>query len=157
MHRLNSIVQWTCHSRWESALQNMEFPDKVFANIGRNLASSGKLLLVLNHPSFRIPRQSSWGIDEVNKLQYRRINRYLSFLKIPININPANKNSSLTWSFHYPLSSYSEALLKNGFMIEKIEEWSSDKESQGKSAKMENRGRSEIPLFMAILARKISN
>lgn len=136
------------------SLQNMEFPDKVFANISRNLASGGKLLLVLNHPCFRIPRQSSWGTDEVNKLQYRRINRYLSFLKIPININPSNKNSSLTWSFHYPLSSYSEDLLKNGFMIEKIEEWSSDKESRGKTAKMENRGRAEIPLFMAILAIK---
>lgn len=142
------------HAAMILSLQNMESPDKVFLNAVNHLSGSGKLLLVINHPCFRIPRQSSWGIDAANKIQYRRINRYLSPLKIPINMTPGQSNTKLTWSFHYPLSYYSESLLKNGFVIEKIEEWSSDKESAGRQAKMENRSRAEIPLFMAILVKK---
>jgi hypothetical protein len=45
-------------------------------------------------------------------------------------------------------------LNKAGFMIAKIEEWTSDKESEGKTAKQENRARAEFPLFMAIQAQK---
>jgi hypothetical protein len=39
-------------------------------------------------------------------------------------------------------------------VIEKIEEWVSDKKSTGPMAKMEDRARDEIPMFMAILATK---
>lgn len=134
------------------SLQNMEYPELVIKNISSYMRIGGKLLIVLNHPSFRIPRQSSWGIDEQNKLQFRRINRYLSPLKIPITAHPGRQQSALTWSFHHPLSDYSTYLYNAGFCIEKIEEWSSDKESVGKASKMENRSRAEIPLFMAILA-----
>jgi hypothetical protein len=42
-----------------------------------------------------------------------------------------------------------------GFVIDTIEEWTSDKESEGRAGKMENRSRAEIPLFMAIKAIKI--
>lgn len=136
------------------ALQNIENPEKVLVNAYQHLQQNGMLLIVLNHPCFRIPRQSSWGIDEQNKTQFRRINRYLSFLKIPINMHPGEKNSPVTWSFHFPLSSYSEFLCRSGFSILKIEEWISDKKSVGKAAKMENRSRDEFPLFMAILAKK---
>jgi hypothetical protein len=41
-----------------------------------------------------------------------------------------------------------------GFVIEEIEEWTSDKESEGRAGRMENRSRNEIPLFMAIGAIK---
>lgn len=137
------------------ALQNIENPASAFNNCANYLSINGRLLIVLNHPCFRIPRQSSWEIDEKNKLQYRRINRYLSPLKIPITIHPGKRQSSpLTWSFHYPLSSYSLFLKDAGFVIETIEEWASDKESVGKAARMENRGRSEFPLFLAMVAVK---
>jgi hypothetical protein len=46
-------------------------------------------------------------------------------------------------------------MLRNaGFVITRIEEWTSDKESEGKAAKQENRARAEFPLFMAIQALK---
>ena len=135
------------------ALQNIDNPVAVFSHLKNHLVKGAKLVIVLNHPCFRIPRQSSWGIDEQNKLQYRRINRYLSPLKIPIKTNPGQGlKSPLVWSFHLPISSYSEFLYRQGFHISKIEEWVSDKASVGSVARMENRGRSEIPLFMAILA-----
>lgn len=137
------------------ALQNIEFPLLIFENANKHLISGGKLLIVINHPYFRIPRQTSWEIDKETKIQYRRVNRYLSPLKIPITNHPGKgANSSITWSFHYSLSEYSKLLSETGFVIEKIEEWTSDKESIGTASKMENRSRSEFPLFMAILARK---
>lgn len=139
------------------ALQNVENFRKVFQNVKNYLQKDGKFLIVLNHPYFRIPRQSSWEIDESKQIQYRRIDRYLSFLKIPINMNPGSnstKSTKLTWSYHYPLQDYINGLAENGFVIEKIEEWISPKVSVGKAANMENRARDEFPLFMAILARK---
>ena len=135
------------------ALQNIENPQLVLRNAKAHLKSQGKLLIVLNHPCFRIPRQSSWGIDEPKKLQYRRIDRYLSPLKIPIQTHPGKqKDSSETWSFHHPLSDYIRWLKEEGFSIDLIEEWVSDKQSTGSYAKMENRSRSEFPLFLTILA-----
>lgn len=136
------------------ALQNIERGDLAIENAGKYLTRGGKLVIVLNHPCFRIPRQSFWEIDEQNKIEYRRINRYLSPLKIPIKMHPGMKNSPLTWSFHYAISDYSKFLHKAGFCIEEIEEWTSAKTSLGKVAKMENRARDEFPLFLTFVCRK---
>lgn len=127
------------------SLQNMEHPDRALATASRHLAPNASLLLVLNHPCFRIPRQSSWEIDELHKLQYRRINRYLSPLKVPI------QNS---FSFHHSLSDLMRYLREAQFTIADLEEWCSDKKSTGPKAKMEDRARQEIPLFLALLAKK---
>lgn len=136
------------------ALQNIKEPQKVIENISLVLEKGGKFLIVLNHPSFRIPRQSSWGEEKENKLQYRKVNRYMSSLEIPINAHPGTENSAVTWSYHHPLEDYSKYLWEAGFLIEKIEEWTSQKQSVGKKAKQENRAREEFPMFMAILAVK---
>lgn len=136
------------------ALQNIESIEGVFQNLHNHLISGGQFLMVLNHPSFRIPRQTSWEIDQNNKMQYRRVNRYYTPLKIPVNMTPGQKAGKVTWSFHNPLEVYCESLRKNGFLIETIQEWISPKESVGKAARMENRAREEFPMFMAILAVK---
>lgn len=137
------------------ALQNIEHPLAVFKNASQYLQPGAPFVIVINHPCFRIPRQSSWKIDEENKIQFRRIDRYMSAMKIPISTHPGKgKDSPETWSFHHPLSDYSRWLNEAGFVIEVIEEWCSNKVSEGRAAKMENRSRQEIPLFMAILARK---
>ena len=137
------------------ALQNIKNIEGVTENACRHLKVGGRFLIVLNHPVFRIPRQSSWGVDLHSKTQYRRIDRYMSCLEIPIATNPGKfQKSELTWSFHSPLSKYSQILFENGFLIEKIEEWVSDKKSTGPMAKMEDRSRNEIPMFMAMLAIK---
>lgn len=138
------------HAALILSLQNMKDPFSVFQNAAAHLVPGGIMVMVLNHPCFRIPRQSSWGIDEINKLQYRRINRYLSPLEIPITMHPGKQNSTVTWSYHFPLSDYAAMLKTNGFVIDTIEEWASDRKSAGSSAKMENRTRREIPLFLAI-------
>ncbi len=142
------------HSAAILSLQNIQNPQGVFGNASRHMAAGGKLIIIINHPMFRIPRQTSWGVDESRKIQYRRVNKYMSPMTIPIKTNPSDPNSAQTLSYHYPLSAYSRMLKEAGFVIELIEEWTSDKESEGRAAKMENRSRSEIPLFMAILATK---
>lgn len=137
------------------SLQNMQEGEKAIQTASHHLKKRGKLLLVLNHPCFRIPRQSSWGIDEPKKLQYRRIDTYLSEQEIPIQTNPGKgKSSEATISYHHPLSDYALWLQKAGFHITKMEEWISDKKSEGARARMEDRARREIPLFLAILATK---
>lgn len=137
------------------ALQNVEHPEKVFENVSTHLAEEGQFVIVINHPYFRIPRQSCWEVDTQNKLQYRRINRYMSPLKIPIQHHAGkSKAAETTWSFHFPLSAYIQWLQQSGFVIATLEEWCSDKISTGAHAKMENRSREEFPLFMALLATR---
>jgi ubiquinone/menaquinone biosynthesis C-methylase UbiE len=137
------------------ALQNIEKPDAVLKNASSLLKPDGKLFLVLSHPCFRIPRQSSWQLDAEKKIQYRRIDRYLSPLKIPIQTHPGHgKDSPSTWTYHHPLSAYTSWLKEAGFVIEQMEEWCSDKKSEGKMAKIEDRSREEFPLFLTIIAKK---
>ena len=136
------------------ALQNIKDPEKAISKVSNTLQRGARLLIVLNHPAFRIPRQSSWGEEKDTKLQFRRVNRYLSSLEIPINAHPSKANSPITWSYHHPIEDYSKYLFESDCLIEKIEEWSSDKVSVGKKAKQENRARDEFPMFMAILAIK---
>jgi SAM-dependent methyltransferase len=136
------------------SLQNIEHPQQAIQQARLHLRKEGRLLIVLNHPCFRIPRQSSWQIDEASKIQYRRINRYKSAMKIPIQMHPGkNTCESTTFSFHHPLCDYVKYLTENQFAIIGLEEWCSDKRSEGTKAKMEDRAREEIPLFLALVAR----
>lgn len=138
------------------ALQNIPDAKQVMKNAFNHMKAGGKFILVLNHPCFRIPRQTSWEVDEPKKIQYRRIDRYMSPLTIPIQAHPSQGTSSTqTWSYHYNISDYSHMLKEAGFVIECLDEWCSDKQSTGSKAKMENRSRDEIPMFLAIVAKKL--
>lgn len=139
------------------AIQNIQNIDSFFRNVNSFLKQDGVFIIVMNHPCFRIPRITSWGIDETKKLQYRRIDRYMSPLNIPINVKPSKYDKRyITWTYHYPLSFYVNLLAKNGFAVLNLEEWVSDKVSMGKYRKMENLARNEIPMFLAIKAIKFN-
>lgn len=138
------------------ALQNMKKMDVVFEEIAKKLKKNGRIVLVLNHPSFRVPQWSDWGFDEVKKMQYRKVARYMSEIEIPILMNPGKKNSEKTFSFHRPLQLYVKSLAKQKCAITKLEEWISHKESQkGPRKGAEDVARKEIPLFMCIEATKL--
>ncbi len=144
--------QWAC---FLLSLQNMRNGDRAVKLAAGRLQAGGLMLLVLNHPAFRIPRQSSWGVDEHTGLQQRRINRYYSPLEIPIQVHPGKGGSSeTTISFHQPLSTYATWLREANCAIVSMEEWRSDKKSEGKNARREDFAREEFPLFLTILARK---
>lgn len=144
------------HATMILCLQNVEFPEKAIAEAASHLQKNGKLIIVLNHPMFRIPRQTAWGIDESQNLQYRRINRYLTPLQIPIQAHPGKSDQdTTTWSFHHPLSSFIAWLSMHKMAIISLEEWISDKKSEGKQAKRENFARQEFPLFLTLVAQKL--
>jgi len=140
------------------SLQNMENLKAVLGEISRILKPGGKLIAVLNHPAFRIPQNSSWGFDEGNKIQYRRIDSYLFPAKIKIDMHPSEKIKKVyTYSFHHSLQDYMKALSATSFAIVKLEEWISHRKSQiGPRAKAEDIARKEIPVFMAFEAVKAS-
>jgi ubiquinone/menaquinone biosynthesis C-methylase UbiE len=155
-HPLDLPYKEFSHATCILAAQNLSNPIALFRTAFQHMRKNGIFIIVLNHPCFRIPRQSSWGIDEQKKLQYRRVDRYMTPLKIPILTQPSKQDSSEeTWSFHHPLSHYTAQLNQAGFLLDRIEEWCSDKKSEGKNATMENRSRQEFPLFMTIVARKL--
>jgi SAM-dependent methyltransferase len=137
------------------AIQNIEDVAGVFTECARVLKPEGKLLVVMNHPAFRIPRASSWGWDEASKTQYRRLDSYLSEARIKIEMHPGSDPLNRTITFHRPLQFYVKALGKAGLTITRLEEWNSNRKSEaGPRAEAENRARKEIPLFLCLEATK---
>jgi len=136
-------------------LQNMEHLDKVITATAAVLKPGGRMLWVLNHPAFRIPRQTSWGHEEERKIQYRRVDAYSSTLGIPITMHPGKADSESTVSFHRSLETLTATGFAAGLSMVGLKEWYSHKESQpGPRARAENRARKEFPLFLAMLWRK---
>ncbi|MEK7647259.1 MAG: class I SAM-dependent methyltransferase [Patescibacteria group bacterium] len=136
------------------ALQNIENINEVFAEVRRVLAEGGRFVMVLNHPTFRIPKRSSWGWDEKIKTQYRRIDRYLSSEKVAIEMHPGEKVGERTFSYHRSLQDFFKALIKNGFAVSRLEEWISHKKSgRGPRQIAEDTARKEIPLFLMLEAK----
>ncbi len=143
------------HACFLLSLQNMASPLQILEKVAPFIEKAGKIVFVLNHPCFRIPRQSSWGYDERKKLQYRRIDSYLSFLEVPIQMEPGKDPSKQSISFHFSLQDFMQALKQSGFFIEDMKELCSHKESVGKKGKVENRARKEFPLFLAVSAIRL--
>jgi len=138
------------------AIQNIDPIAPVFHDAASVLASGAPLVIVMNHPSFRIPRQSAWGWEDARQIQYRRIDMYMSPMKIPILAHPGADRSIKTVSYHRPLSTYINALGGAGFAVSALEEWTSNRVSDsGPKAKAENRARSEFPMFLALRAIKV--
>jgi ubiquinone/menaquinone biosynthesis C-methylase UbiE len=139
------------------AIQNMHPIAPIFQSVARVLRVMGRFVIVMMHPCFRGAKESSWGWDDVEKVQYRRVDRYLTPRKSPIVTHPGQDATQYTWTFHKPIEAYAKALRGAGLLIDAIEEWPSHKNSDsGPRAPAENLARKEIPLFMAIRTVKIA-
>jgi ubiquinone/menaquinone biosynthesis C-methylase UbiE len=140
------------------ALQNIENLQGSLAEAARVLKPGGSLVAVLNHPAFRIPKKSSWGFDEANNIQYRRLDAYLTESSEEIDMDPGKQaGKRTTISFHRPLQVYIKALAKNGFGVVGFEEWISNKSSQsGPRQKAEDTSRKEFPLFLMLKAQRLA-
>ncbi|MCR4318488.1 MAG: methyltransferase domain-containing protein [Planctomycetes bacterium] len=136
------------------AIAGMDPLADVISSAARVLRPGGSAIAIVTHPCFRIPRQSHWGFEEERKIQYRRIDMYMTEAAIPIfSYRKGFKEGEHTTTYHRPLSAYVSAFAERGFSVAALEEWTSDKKSQpGPLAKAENRARAEIPLFLAIKA-----
>jgi ubiquinone/menaquinone biosynthesis C-methylase UbiE len=138
------------------AIQNIHPIQPVFEHVARILGDRGRLVIVMMHPAFRGPKETSWGWDEQKKVQYRRVDRYLLPRKSPIVAHPG-KSQEYTWTFHKPIEQYVKSLCKSGLLVEAIEEWPSHRTStSGPRAAAENIARKEIPMFMALRAVKVA-
>lgn len=141
------------------ALQNIKEMNETLKEASRALKKSGTLVLVLNHPCFRILKASAWGFDEEKNIQYRRIEKYGRGFSVKVDMTPGKTSSSekvYTMSFHRPLQDYVKSLAGAGFAITGLEEWISHKQSQdGPRAEAEDVARKEFPLFLAIVAQKL--
>ncbi len=136
------------------AIQNMTPLSPVWEGCRYMLKAGGRLLVVMTHPCLRVPRKSSWGWDEKNTCQYRRVDAYLTSEKIPIVMHPGSNPDQITWTFHRPLQAYINTLGSAGFGVDRIEEWISHKRPpEGRRWEALDKIRREIPLFMAIRAR----
>lgn len=136
------------------AIQNIENLSGTLAECSRILKPDGRLFIILNHPSFRVPQNSSWQWDEKVGKQYRRIDSYMSDQTLKIDMTPGesdNYKKKFTVTFHRPLQSYFKALNKAGLSVARLEEWISHRKSQkGPRGDEEDRTRKEIPLFMCL-------
>lgn len=141
------------------ALQNIKDLNKAVSEISRVLKTGGRVVLVLNHPTFRIPTASSWGYDEASNIQYRSITKYLSEITQEVDMTQGVtdiKKKKFTYSYHRPLQLYFKTFAKNNLAVTRLEEWVSHKTSdKGPRKKAEDLARKEIPLFMCLELRKI--
>jgi ubiquinone/menaquinone biosynthesis C-methylase UbiE len=138
------------------AIQNIHPIAGVFEGVARALKTGGRLVIAMMHPAFRGPKETSWGWDQANMVQFRRVDRYLIPRKTPIVAHPGKSPDAYTWTFHKPIEAYVKAARNAGLLVDALEEWSSHKTStSGPRAAAENRAREEIPMFMALRMMKM--
>jgi SAM-dependent methyltransferase len=136
------------------SLQDMEPLQEAIQSAAWALKSGGRLVALLTHPCFRVPRQSGWGWDEGRKLRYRRIDRYLTEMEVPMKKHPG-RTKGVSRSYHRPLSAYVNELVKTGLFINQVLEIPCDLiNHRGKRAKAHRRADQEFPLFMGLRAVK---
>jgi SAM-dependent methyltransferase len=138
------------------SIQDMELLDSVLAAAAWALRPAGRVVLLLTHPCFRVPRQSGWGWDAERKLQYRRVDRYLSPLSVPMKAYPGNRQG-VTLSFHRPLAAYINGLAAQGLLLDQMAEIIAyQAQATGSRASAETLARQEFPLFLGLRARKVA-
>jgi SAM-dependent methyltransferase len=139
------------------SLQDMDPLQPVLVQAARMLRPAGRVVLLLTHPAFRVPRQSGWGWDEGRRLLYRRVDRYLTPLPVPLKPFPGRENAGVTRSFHRPLEDYVNGLADAGLCVDRMEEIPAHKLLfPAPNPRAVTRARQEIPLFLGLRARKVN-
>ena len=129
----------------------------MFRHIAAALSPGGCLVLVFMHPCFRIPKQSHWGWDGDQKIQFRRIDAYATPQTIAVTTHPGRPQSGATEFHHRPLAVILHELGQAGLAVSDCEELCSHRRSQGTGpfSKAEHKAAGEFPLFIALKAVKL--
>ncbi|MDA3962858.1 MAG: methyltransferase domain-containing protein [Planctomycetota bacterium] len=144
------------HAAVVLALQDLDPIEPVLAGIAQHVAPGGRLVLVMTHPAFRIPKQARFGWDEQRSIQYRRIDGYLQPRSVPISTRPGQDAELASTSFHRPLSHYLNALGAEGWGVVACEELCSPKRgSAGRKQEAEERAAREFPMFLVLTAQRL--
>jgi SAM-dependent methyltransferase len=138
------------------SIQDMDPLEDVLASAAWALKPGGRLCMLLTHPAFRVPRQSGWGWDDGRKLHFRRVDRYLTSLAVPMKAATGNRRF-VTRSFHRPLGNYVNGLSGAGMLVERMLEVPAHRANAPPERKDAlDRARREIPLFLGLRARKVT-
>jgi SAM-dependent methyltransferase len=139
------------------AVHDVGDADGLFTAISATLRTGGRVVLVLMHPCFRIPKRTHWGFDNEQKIQFRRVDRYATPEDIAVTTHPGRVASEETHYHHRPLADILTGLGKAGLAVTACEEPVSHRRSQGGGpfSKAEHRAAEEFPLFLALKAVKI--
>ena len=107
------------------------------------------------------PKRSSWGWDDDQRQQYRRIDGYLSLYQTRIATHPGAQSGTpeaalQTISTHRPLSAYIEACGSAGLGIVGCEELTNPRRgTKGTRFAAEDLAAREIPLFLILTAVRL--
>ncbi|MGH2429930.1 MAG: class I SAM-dependent methyltransferase [Candidatus Limnocylindria bacterium] len=133
------------------SIQDMDPLEAVVRSVDWALRPAARVVMLMTHPAFRQPRHSGWGFDEGRKLQYRRIDSYLTPMAVPMK---SLGGGLPTRSFHRPIGDYVNALAGAGFATDAVLELPDlpPDRRPGKAARADERAHAEIPIFLALRA-----
>ncbi len=139
------------------SIQDMNPLEAVLESAAWALRLGGRLVILMTHPCFRIPRQSGWEHDPNRDLRFRRIDRYLTPLAVPLKPygkrGRSNKQiGGVSISFHRPLSHYVNGLAACGLLVDELQEITTYETGATKAERLAN---DEIPLFVGLRACKL--
>ena len=136
------------------SIQDMDPLPAVLTAAAWSLRPGGRLVILMTHPCFRVPRQSGWGWDARRKLRYRRIDRYLTPLAVPMKPYGGRRRGT-TRSFHRPLHVYVNGLAAQGLLVDRLGEYPPPPVViPAASLPAETPLNRDIPLFLGLRARK---
>lgn len=137
------------------AVHDVPDAEGLMANISASLKPGGRAVVVMMHPCFRIPKESHWGWDGDQKIQYRRLEKYGKAMEIGIQTRPGLGTDEGTVFYHRPLAEIITPMGKAGLGVVKCVELFSHRRSQvGPFSKAEHRAAEEFPLFIGLKAMK---
>jgi SAM-dependent methyltransferase len=132
------------------SIQDIDSLEAVLASVAWALRPRSRIVILMTHPAFRVPRHSGWGFDPDRKLAYRRIDGYLSPMDVPMR--PV-RDEPPTWSFHRPLGMYVNGLAHVGFAVDAMLELPDlPVEARPSVARRSTPGNPDIPLFLGLRA-----
>ena len=136
------------------SIQDMDPLPAVLESASWALKPESRIVLLMVHPAFRAPRHSGWGWDEGRKLQFRRVDSYLTPMAVPMKSLGGRGGEFRSRSFHRPMSAYVNGLAERGFLVDRMLEIPDlpAGAAPGRSARSTERARLEIPLFLGLRA-----
>jgi ubiquinone/menaquinone biosynthesis C-methylase UbiE len=134
------------------ALQNIKDISIVFKNVSEILKVGGKWHIVLNHPSFRQLKKSQWLLSDDKIVNARLLEGYMSSYTSEIIMNPSDRKSEKTLTYHRPLQEYIKLAKNNSFALTNLEEWISHKKQDTEALRNSCK---EFPLFLYLELVKI--
>ncbi len=149
------------HAAALMVLQDLEPILPVMQGVAKMLVPGGRFVIALTHPCFRQPKRSSWGWDDDQRQQFRRIDGYLSTHQTRIATHPGARPGSpeaalQTVSTHRLLSAYIEACGVAGLGITGCEELTNPRRgTKGTRFAAEDLAAKEIPLFLVLTAVRL--